>query len=1153
MNTASIGTFFATALVLAAPLFGADPVTASTVNRYCIQCHGKAAMGGVNLEKMLADPSVGPGFRTWQKAAAALEEKRMPPPKMPQPTDTERTQSVHGIRTQLSAYAKLHDGEPGRVTMRRLTSGEYSYTIRDLTGVEIDAGIGASSDAAGGEGFTNFGDVQFMQDANIEQYLQAAKRVADHAVIGSGPLTFFTDPGKTGFEMSAISRIRDIHTSKGFRTVSGEGGIPFGLEKYGKAFFVAWQYKHRAALGKPNATLRSLALSEGITARFAEHIWTVVNKPVLGYPSSEAVTRWRAVPAPSADRQASAKLARTQCDEVQKYIVTWASWLFARGDVAAGGAGDESPLQFNDRSLKVNASQRFTYNTGARVRGPAIPTGPKKIYLHVAAINPAPGSKPVLVWHNPTIAVRKGGRRPPDANAAPPPPPTGPSAGADAKPVEVAGGMKGVPPPGERLPLRMVVDEATRKRLNFGVSPDGAPIGPDDFAAEGTVMFEVVVPEGAFGVEFQAEAQVGKDRNQVFRILLSEREDGGSRGIPIRGLVGDPNSAGYKRFKSGVMEYASILPPNSHGEAAPADKDPVPLPFDSTFNVPEHDEFLLKVKYIRDDRFFSENLVDDAERIKLNQAWADLYASFDYHENYLRLLAQHFKYDLKGQRIATLTRAQIESFPAAMRPFVPPLLAEYHESQAAQAAGRAGHIEDSLRFASRAWRRPLTLVEKQDLRAFYAKIYASEKDHKKAIRALIARILIAPQFLYRVEQANNVGVASPFQNVAVTTTATAKPLSSFELASRISYFLWSSIPDDELLRAAAAGELSSSAGLQRQVKRMLADAKARRFATEFFGQWLGFYHFDEHRGVDTSRFPEFTNEVKSAMYDESISFFEHIIRREKPVRELLHADYTFLNQPLAKHYGITKPVKSKGPVELVEGANSFQRGGLLRLGAVLTATSAPLRTSPVKRGDWLLRRILGTEVPPPPANAGILPADDKNFGGMTLRQKLEAHKRNATCASCHTRIDPLGFPLERYDSVGRYRTKYADGNPVDDEGILADKTQIAGINGLLKYLQTQDKQVLRTVAFKMTGYALGRTVQPSDEVLIERMSQLGGAATISDLATAIISSRQFRHRQAKDETPAAKPKPALAARTPRSNPAVTATPVALTATPVGGQ
>src|SRR6185503_13333534 len=162
----------------------------------------------------------------------------------------------------------------------------------------------------------NFGDVQFMQDANLERYLAAAKQIADHAVIGSGPIEFYTDPGKTGFEMSAINRIRNIYAANGFRTVSGEGGKPFGLDKYGKAFYVAWRFKHRAALGEPNITLKDLAAREGITARFAQHIWAVTNNASLGYPSSEMAAKWRKLPAPGADIKASAAAVRTECDEI---------------------------------------------------------------------------------------------------------------------------------------------------------------------------------------------------------------------------------------------------------------------------------------------------------------------------------------------------------------------------------------------------------------------------------------------------------------------------------------------------------------------------------------------------------------------------------------------------------------------------------------------------------------------------------------------------------------------------------------------------------------------------------------------------------------------------------------------------------------------
>jgi Protein of unknown function (DUF1588)/Protein of unknown function (DUF1585) len=238
------------------------------------------------------------------------------------------------------------------------------------------------------------------------------------------------------------------------------------------------------------------------------------------------------------------------------------------------------------------------------------------------------------------------------------------------------------------------------------------------------------------------------------------------------------------------------------------------------------------------------------------------------------------------------------------------------------------------------------------------------------------------------------------------------------------------------------------------------------------------------------------------------------------VKEILYADYTFLNAPLAKFYGIDKDVKSADKVVMVEGASAFNRGGALRLGSVLTTTSAPLRTSPVKRGDWVLRRILGTPTPPPPADAGVLPGDDQAFNGLTLRQRLAQHKRNATCANCHLRIDPLGFPLEGFDAVGRARDKYPDGNAVDVTGEFADKTTIVGTQGLFHYLQTRDTQVMTTLAKKMLGYALGRTVLISDRPLVDEMTAAGGNASFSDLAVKIVTSRQFRKRAGDDASAA---------------------------------
>jgi hypothetical protein len=1101
---------------------GATFEAPDTFQKYCFECHGGTKhRGDVSIERLIrqsAESSIGDYWEQWEKVAEMVETREMPPEDKAEifPTDDERKAVTTWIRASLRKYEAEHAGEPGRVTVRRLTSAEYAYALRDLTGIDIKVGVDASSDSVGGEGFTNFGDVQFVQDTSIEHYLEAAKEVADHAVIGAGPLEFFPDTGKTGLELSALSRINDLYASKGFRVVSGEGGRPFGLERYGKALFVAWYYKHRAALGDPSATIRELAAKENITGRFADHIWTVVNKPNTGYPTRQTVDGWTRLPAPTSDISGSIAKARAGCEELYKALTTWPSWFFARGDLAAGGAGDESPLTFDDTTLKAEPTHHYVYaigGRGGRGRGPVVTPGPTKVFLTFADVNPQAGAAPVVIWRNARIVTRAAvvpGRGAPGGAA------TAPAAAAGAT------GPRGRGAAGPILstqPLRAALPGDAAAALSFGTSPDGTPLGADDFATTGTVSFTIDVPPGGNTLELQADAELGRDRNAVVRLAISDRAEGSPRDVGQRVLLADHQSVGYEGFRSNIAEYVSLLPPNSHGEANPADKDPVPPPFDNTYNSPEHDAFVMKVKYQRNDRFFTDNMVDGADRNRLNQAWNDLFGSWPYHDAYLGMLADHFNLQLGSRRIQDVGAAQMAALPATVRPYVKSLRAHYDDVMRAQQLAQPGHVTDALAFASRAWRRPLTAEENASLRAFYQRSRTETRlDHDAALRTLIARILVSPAFLYRVE---TVG-AGP-----------ERPLTGWELASRMSFFLWSSIPDQELRRAAAAGELSDPAMLTRQVRRMIADPKARRLATEFFGQWLGFYHFDEYRGVDTGRFPEFKEEVKSAMYDEAVSTFEYIVRQDRPVREILYADYTFLNKPLAAFYGIDRAAALTEKMEKVDGANRFNRGGALRLGAVLTTTSAPLRTSPVKRGDWVLRRILGTPTPPPPADAGTIPADDKTFNGLTLRERLAQHKRNATCANCHLRIDPLGFPLEGFDAVGRPRTTYADGKPVDDTGEFADDTTIVGAEGLLKYLQTRDKQVMTTVSKKMLGYALGRTVRGSDRPLLETMANAGGNAPFSTLAAAIVTSRQFRNRVGND---GAAPNSTARADAPRSAP-----------------
>ncbi len=233
------------------------PAAAATFEKYCSDCHtGARAKANIDFDKLterMTPAGVAEKADIWDDVVLMLESRDMPPPDDADdfPTDAERASAVAWIRTSLGEYDAQHAGDPGRVTVRRLTSAEYAYAIRDLTGVDIKTGIDASSDSVGGEGFANFGDVQSVQDAQVEHYLEAAKQIADHAVIGSGPLGFHADAGESGLELSALDRINQLYATKGFRVVSGEGGRPFGFERYAKAFYVAWHYKHRAALGDP--------------------------------------------------------------------------------------------------------------------------------------------------------------------------------------------------------------------------------------------------------------------------------------------------------------------------------------------------------------------------------------------------------------------------------------------------------------------------------------------------------------------------------------------------------------------------------------------------------------------------------------------------------------------------------------------------------------------------------------------------------------------------------------------------------------------------------------------------------------------------------------------------------------------------------------
>lgn len=1032
---------------------------------YCFDCHNdKKSKGDINLQQRTQSLAFADDFKTWELVAEMLEDGEMPPEDEPQPDENQRRQLVSAIRAELDRSVLQRSGDPGRIVLRRLTSAEYAYTIQDLTGLDLDLANTLVGDAVGGEGFSNVGDVQFVQDSTIEQYLRAAKKVASHAVIGAGPLRFYSDPGMTGQELSAIHRIQAIYQEHGFSTGAGEGAEAFGLERYPKAFFASWRYQHRAALGLPDLTLEELSEDEGIEVGFLEHIWITLNEESPTFPSSEIASRWKALPEPEADGAIREESLRADCSGLYDLLRSWQTTL------AANSVDDEESPTLTEDNFRPTLEHSFR----VRVNRPRGATH-AAVELSVNATSGAE-ARPAVLWKNPGVMFRIQG----ETNRA-------------------------------VSPLMELIDKDDDDAPDFGRGISGDIIEPGDFVTLGnrTMTVRFRVPEEAARVTLFVDVELDVERGDdcIVRCVIS---DGRVEGETIAStgassaLLANPKGAEIESWKQGVALFARNLPQVSHRKPAPSDRDPIPAPFDSTYNKPERNDFHYIIKYHRDDRFLSKFMLDDAAREELDAAWIDLLTSFDYYETFFRFVDKKFELNLGDLTIANLEQERIDDLPEEPRVFVQDLHDRFNASRERLQSAESGHLDDAMRFAELAWRRPLSDLEKSRLRGFYSSVRMdSELGHVDSVRSLLARILVAPAFLYRIE--------SPAEGDGVV------PLSDWELASRLSYFLWSSQPDKMLLQAAAEGRLTDPRELAAQARRMLRDPKARRLATEFFGQWFGFYRFDQYQGVDTGRFTEFTDELKSAMYDEAISLFDHMIREDRSIQDILFADHTFLNHPLARHYGIDLSSVPEDELTKVVGVRAHGRGGLLQLGAVLTVTSAPLRTSPVKRGDWILRRVIGAPVPAPPADAGSIPADDVLADGLTVRERLEVHRRDPSCANCHSRIDPLGFALEHFDSIGRWRDTYRDGQTIETTGIMNDGTEISELEGLLHYLQRNEALFARNLSAKLLGYALGRTELVSDRPLLEQMAAgVKSDDRFSNLILQIVTSRQFRNQRGRD-------------------------------------
>jgi hypothetical protein len=532
--------------------------------------------------------------------------------------------------------------------------------------------------------------------------------------------------------------------------------------------------------------------------------------------------------------------------------------------------------------------------------------------------------------------------------------------------------------------------------------------------------------------------------------------------------------------------------------------------------------------YFRDDQPFYELILDAKEQKQLDALWRDLdfvasanvrtYIQFFLNESgegrglgretegprppdkditaeaAIKEVAGHYLERARASGNETAVKAVQEHFDWTN--------AGIRWVETARVAAEPTHLEALQEFAARAYRRPLTQAERAELLAFYRSRRDEAKlDHEEAMRDSIVSVLMSPDFAYRID--------------LIESGDGIRPLSDHALASRLSYFLWSSMPDAELLAQAAAGTLRRPEVLVKQARRMLKDPRVRGLVTEFGASWLDFRRFEELNTVDRERFNSFDNDLRQAMFEEPVRFMFDVFRESRPVLDLVYANHTFVNPILARHYGMPEVAGDAQTWVRVEDANRYGRGGLLPMAAFLTKNAPGLRTSPVKRGYWVVKQVLGERIPPPPAVVPELPRDEAK-AELPLRDMLARHRSDKTCASCHARFDSMGLVFEGYGPIGERRTEDLGGRAVDDSATFPGGTAGSGVDGLRAYIRAhRQNDFIDNLSRKLLAFALGRSLMLSDELLVEAMRTklAANGYRFETLIESIVTSPQFRNKR----------------------------------------
>ncbi|MEO7414918.1 MAG: DUF1592 domain-containing protein [Opitutaceae bacterium] len=644
-------------------------------------------------------------------------------------------------------------------------------------------------------------------------------------------------------------------------------------------------------------------------------------------------------------------------------------------------------------------------------------------------------------------------------------------------------------------------------------------------------------------VQLQVEGEAPVPPLDVANESGAGGEFGPGRTVPLINQPGDPDLAvpeGQRaRYEAAWAKFCAVFPDKFYMEERGRNYFNTKIDRGRYLSAGFHSN----MGYFRDDQPLYELILDDQQRKELDALWINMdfiasttsrmYVEFNPGRRQGRgaaaeaavpevaaielpatpvSSAQALEITSEAKIMQTFDRflAQAEGGDPrgtqAIKDYFPWINATLRATEKAKLDAEPSHLKALLEFAGRAYRRPLTKEDKDDLLSFYRVARDRDKlDHEAAMRESIVSVLMAPDLAYRID-------------LAQTTTGIHR-LSDYDLASRLSYFLWASMPDDELLAHAKAGDLHEPKVITAQARRMLKDPRARALAVEFGGNWLDFRRFEGIGTVDVERFPAFTSELRQAMFEEPIRFTLDVIQANRSVLDFLYAKDTFVNPVLAKHYGMPAMTGRADEWVRVADADRYERGGILPMAVFLTKNAPGLRTSPVKRGNWVVKNVLGERIPPPPPNVPELPQDEAKLD-LPLRDMLARHRADPNCAACHARFDSFGLVFEGFGPVGDRREKDLGGRAVDTHASFAGGAEVAGLEGLRQHIRDKRQtDFVNNLSSKLLVYALGRSLMLSDDPLIQDMRRkvTTDSYRFQTLVDSIVTSPQFLNKRGRDD------------------------------------